>query len=367
MDEVFPFGFPGATAFYLALYVATFAVHHAFMHYVVAGSLYVAWATVAPGGEKEARANQPLACLLRDWLPFALSAAITAGVAPLLFVQIVYPRHFYTANLLLGWRWMMVVPVLIAAFYLLYVIKSSAVHKWPLPARGALVAFNAALFLFVGFCWTANNLIAADSDRWAEIYATGSVSLSVSAVVLRTLIWLGIAFSSLAAIAGWQIDALNHNGDAPAAFEARRLAIGALGGLTVAAIAALVYVMRSPETVRNLVLGRFALPYVIVAGLGAAVQASVWVQTLRAGLTRSLLAIATLAWVVTLLSASAVRETIRLATTDLAPLFPKHADASQMGGLSVFLIFTVLNTAIIVGCVRLVRRGIAEGASKTDV
>lgn len=360
MESVFPFGFPGATAFYLALYAATFAVHHAFMHYVVAGSLYVAWATVAPGKEALLRADQPLACLLRDWLPFALSAAITAGVAPLLFVQIVYPRHFYTANLLLGWRWMIVVPVLIAAFYLLYVIKSTALPKWPLAARGAVVILTSALFLFVGFCWTANNLVAAASDRWTEVYATGAVGLDVPAVILRTLIWLGIAFSSLAAIASWQVDALNHRGEAPAAFEARRLAKGALGGLTVAAVAGLIYVVRSPEPVRALVFGQFALPYVILAALGAAAQAGVWIQVLRAGLNRTLLLVALTAWIATLLGASAVRETIRLATTDLAALFPKHADASQMGGFSVFLIFTVINAAIIAGCVRLVRRALAQ-------
>jgi hypothetical protein len=360
MDDLFPFGFPGATAFYLLLYVATFAVHHAFMHYVVAGSLYIAWATLAPGKEATPRADQPLACLLRDWLPFVLSAAITAGVAPLLFVQIVYPRHFYTANLLLGWRWMIVVPVLIAAFYLLYVIKSKALPKWPLAARGAVVVFTAVLFLFVGFCWTANNLVAAASERWPDVYATGNVSLSVPSVILRTLIWLGIAFSSLAAIAGWQIDAMNRHGDAPDSFEARRLAFVALGGLAISGIAAMVYIAILPEEVRTLLLSRFAFAYVVLAAIGAGVQAGVWTQTLRRGLNRTLLLIALAAWIVTLLCASVVREAIRLATTDIAALFPRHADASEMGGLSVFLIFTVINTAIIAGCVVLVRRGLAQ-------
>ena len=48
-----------------------------------------------------AEKSDPLAAPLRDWLPFVLSAAITAGIAPLLFVQILYQRAFYTANLLL--------------------------------------------------------------------------------------------------------------------------------------------------------------------------------------------------------------------------------------------------------------------------
>src|SRR5665213_3159326 len=120
MNELFPFGLPWPTVFYLTLYLLTFILHQAFMHYVLAGSMYVAWATIWPGRGPVPLTEQPLAAVLRDWMPFLLSAAITAGVAPLLFIQIVYQHQFYTANLLLWWRWMIVVPVLIIAFYLLY-------------------------------------------------------------------------------------------------------------------------------------------------------------------------------------------------------------------------------------------------------
>ena len=99
MDSMFPFGFPGPTAFYLTLLVLTFALSQALMHYVLAGCLYVAWATMWPGKGGVPRDQQPLAATLRDWMPFLLGAAITAGVAPLLFIQIVYQRQFYTANL----------------------------------------------------------------------------------------------------------------------------------------------------------------------------------------------------------------------------------------------------------------------------
>jgi len=38
MNAPFPFGFPGATAFYLTLYVVTLLIHVAFMNYVLAGA-----------------------------------------------------------------------------------------------------------------------------------------------------------------------------------------------------------------------------------------------------------------------------------------------------------------------------------------
>ncbi|HEY2760898.1 MAG TPA: hypothetical protein VGI75_09145, partial [Pirellulales bacterium] len=95
MDQVFPFGLPWPTELYTTLYVLTFALHQALMHYVLAGSLYVAWTLAFPGTGAISRSQRPIAAALRDWMPFALGAAITAGVAPLLFVQILYQREFY--------------------------------------------------------------------------------------------------------------------------------------------------------------------------------------------------------------------------------------------------------------------------------
>ena len=134
MDTLFPFGFPFATAFYLTIYLATLMVHIVFMNYVLAGSAYLAFDTVLQGNGKS---ENPIAALLRDWMPFMISAAITAGIAPLLFLQILYQQHFYTANLLLFYRWMVILPVMLVGFYLAYLLKSKLVRQWPLVARVA--------------------------------------------------------------------------------------------------------------------------------------------------------------------------------------------------------------------------------------
>ena len=42
MSLPFPFGFPAATQLYLVLLVATLLVHMIFMHYVLAGTAYLA-------------------------------------------------------------------------------------------------------------------------------------------------------------------------------------------------------------------------------------------------------------------------------------------------------------------------------------
>ena len=149
MSDIFPFAFETSLSFYLIVYALTWGLHVVFMSYVLAGSCFLASATLFPGTAQPDRTQQPLARILREWLPFMLSGAITAGVAPLLFVQIIYRQEFYTANLLLGWRWLMVVPVLVVAFYLLYLMKSKLISDWSLAARCGLAVGIAGSFLFV--------------------------------------------------------------------------------------------------------------------------------------------------------------------------------------------------------------------------
>jgi hypothetical protein len=63
--------------------------------------------------------------MLKNLLPFMLGLGITAGVAPLLFLQLLYQHRFYSANLILGPRWGAVVPALITGFYALYLVKAT--------------------------------------------------------------------------------------------------------------------------------------------------------------------------------------------------------------------------------------------------
>jgi len=362
MESVFPIGFPLPTAFYLTLYVLTFAVHHAFMHYVAAGSLYLSYATifgVRKGSEDSPGAIEPL---IRDWMPFLLSAAITAGVAPLLFVQIVYPRHFYTANLLLSWRWMLLVPVLIAAFYLLYLIKSSMLAKRSWLVNALVVAGTSGCFLFVGFCWTANHLLANNEGQWPDVYASNAIPLPAMAILLRTLVWVGGSFATLATILGWQLHFTQQDrSDDATSGDVRRLALMSIGGLSVAAIAALAYVFVLDETERGRVLGAFAVPYLVVAIGGVMGQIRLWVMLYRhSQLSAGWLSMVSLCCALTLVATSVLRESIRLSAIDVSQLYARHADAAEIEGLWLFLAFAVINAGLIAQCIRLVRRGLAS-------
>ncbi|MBA3539010.1 MAG: hypothetical protein H0T79_05230, partial [Deltaproteobacteria bacterium] len=147
----------GLESIWLALYLLTWALHAVFVSYVAVGTGYAL-----------VRRATPLAAQVRDRLPFMLGCGITAGVAPLLFIQLLYQRRFYTGNLLLGPRFMAVVPALILGFYALYVAKSS--EKW----RKLALGLGLGAFLFVAWSWTELHQIMMNDAAWKELYATGT-------------------------------------------------------------------------------------------------------------------------------------------------------------------------------------------------
>jgi len=303
--------------------------------------------------------DAPLAAILRDWLPFAVSAAITAGVAPLLFVQIVYPQNFYTANLLLSWRWMIVIPTLIAAFYLLYLLKSKTLRRWPYAARAAIGVATAACFLFVAFCWTANHLLSIAPEAWPTVYETQDVTPVLRFVVPRLLLWAGGAFAAMSTIAGWQLFVANRRGkvsDVQLGGEITKLACAALGGLIVSVAAGSAVLALSQGRERELLFGPIALPYVVVAIVAAAAQAVLWGVVWRLGRCSCvLLSGVTAACVIAIVCVAAARESFRLAHVDITRLYPAHDRSMEVGGFFAFAAFLVLNLALIAACLWLAR------------
>lgn len=302
----------------LALYLATLALHFAFIGYVVAGTGYVLVQALR-------RRADAVADTVRDRLPFMLGAAITAGVAPLLFVQLLYQRRFYTANLIAGPRWLAIVPALIAGFYALYLAKATA------RGRRAMLAFALACFAFVAWSWSElHRLMLADEARWRDMYAAGTRVFVDAALPPRALAIAGAMTTMFATIAAWS------TGAGPR----RTLAALALAGRAVSLAGAL----------------WLAAPGVALAGpasiwLGAliaaaAVEAAAWLGVRRAGSDRAL-AVATAAGTAALLAALVVREAPRLALLEPSPV--------EHGGAIVFALTAAVAIAAIGWVVRVAR------------
>ena len=358
MDRVFPFGFPFPTAFYLTLYVVTLVIHVVFMNYVLAGGGYLAVGSFLGSRRDANNATGDATSILRDWMPFAVSATITAGVAPLLFLQILYQRDFYSANLLLFHRWMSIVPVLIVGFYLSYLYKGRTIGHRSAVWRTVIGVVAFACYFFTAYSWTENHLLSQRRDIWPVFYASERMMYFTPSLWLRLGLWVSGSVATMVTIVSWQLwFARRHGGDVREG-EARRAATLALCGIGVSVACAAAYTAALGDGVFKVVTGALGAPYLVAAMVGLAVQAAVWIAQRRSQEFRGgFLAFASAGALLSIIGMTVVREAIRLAGTDVATLYPQHAADLSVGGLPVFLAFFAINAVVVGLCFRLVHRG----------
>lgn len=353
MDRVFPFGFPSATAWYLTLYVLTLVVHVVFMHYVLAGTAWMAVSSIMRQRESS------MVRILRAWMPAALSAAITAGVAPLLFVQILYKHSFYSANLLLFNRWMSILPVLIVGFYLLYLAKSRRVMGWPVVLRTAVLLAAFGCFAFTGYSWTENHILSLRGSQWPDVFVQDSLFYSNREILPRLALWFAGSVATLVTMVGWQ---LRHEqqrtiDDSEMQTPPRIPAMAALVGIGISMVFGIVCFVSLDSYGRSAVTDASAIGYLLLATGGLGLQGYAWWRQ-RADATwqRRWLGLATAGTLVTIIGMSVVRECLRISRLDFPSLYAEHDAAAGKSGLFVFLLFTVINAIAIAWCIWIVGR-----------
>ena len=311
-----------ASPTWLVLYLLTFALHVVLISYVLAGTAY---AFVQALRRKE----DAVADRARDLLPFMLGLGITAGVAPLLFLQLLYQRQFYTANLLLGPRWGAVVPALIVGFYALYLAKATAVVRW----RRVALALALVCFTFVAWSWTEIHLLMQDQPAWRAMYAASDRLYAQSGVLPRLLLWLGAMATLFATVAAWWA----------AAPDRPRLAVIAIGGRLLSALAVGLLVLGDAEVIS----AAHGWLYLMFAAVAIELVAWIWTWRSPAGVGLTLV---TGAGTAALLAGVVVREAPRLAAIE-AP----RAAALEASGFPVFALTAVLGITLIAWVVRSIR------------
>jgi hypothetical protein len=131
----------------------TFLLHVIPMNLVIGGSLIALINRIKSGGEKNSFPYRT-AELISRWLPVLIAATVTFGVAPLLFVQVLYGRLLYTSSILMGWIWLSVIPLLILAYYSAYYLAVK--KKQNLSRSRFIAALSSFLFVLIGIIFTAN-------------------------------------------------------------------------------------------------------------------------------------------------------------------------------------------------------------------
>jgi hypothetical protein len=152
---------PGLMWFLLML---TFFIHLLGMNFVLGGSL-IALAARARGNDDATK----LARRFGKAMPVVVAATVTFGVAPLLFLQVLYGRLFFSSSVLMAWVWLAVVPLLILAYYGTYAI---AIRGEKTGGRGTLAIAGgvAAIFVTIAFIYSNNMSLMLRPERFLGMY-----------------------------------------------------------------------------------------------------------------------------------------------------------------------------------------------------
>ncbi|MEN8258536.1 MAG: hypothetical protein ABFS09_11805 [Thermodesulfobacteriota bacterium] len=97
-------------------------------------------------------------------LPFGIAFTVNFGVAPFLFLQVIYGHFIYTSSVLMAWVWLSVIALLLIGYYGVYIYGA----KWERlgTARGYVSGVVACCFLLIAFIFENNMTLMMEPARW---------------------------------------------------------------------------------------------------------------------------------------------------------------------------------------------------------
>jgi hypothetical protein len=161
---------PVASGWIRSLLMLTFPMHLLFMNAML-GSTVIAIHARLKGDETGIALSRALSAII----PYLVAFTVNLGVAALLFTQVLYGQFFYTSSILMAAFWLAVIPLLLTAYYLLYL------HDFrfdSLGRRAALVAAAALLlFLAIAFFYTNNMTLMLAPREWSGYFRNSAGTL----------------------------------------------------------------------------------------------------------------------------------------------------------------------------------------------
>jgi hypothetical protein len=162
-----PTPLPAPAWLFQVLLLVTFFVHIAFLNVTLGGTLLATThALLAKGQDAPGRR---LGRLMASLLPASVSFTVTMGVAPLLFIQLLYGQVFYAATVLIGWIWLAVVPLIVVAYYSVYLYKFEVGAPG---GRTGWLGLAGLCFIAVAAIQTLVNVLQLTPPRWVAVAST---------------------------------------------------------------------------------------------------------------------------------------------------------------------------------------------------
>ena len=174
---------PAAWGWFQFLLLLTLPFHLLAMNAMVGSAglaLYARFRTDEP--------SRRLAHELAKILPFLVAFTVNFGVAPLLFNQVLYGHFLYVSSILMAVFWLAVIPLLILAYYALYLydFRFNSLGK----AGTIFLALSLLIFFVIAFIYTNNMTLMLLPAQWVNYFHNASgtlLNLSDPTLVARYL------------------------------------------------------------------------------------------------------------------------------------------------------------------------------------
>lgn len=141
------------------LLLLTFFLHIVTMNIMV-GCGFIALVKQLANPEK----NREFCRDVSEKLTYSIAFTVNFGVAPLLFLQVLYGHFMYTSSVIMGAYWLSIVFFLIAAYYLAYLYKFKF-DAWAV-RQNWLLGSSLAIMLLIGFFFTNNITLMQTPETW---------------------------------------------------------------------------------------------------------------------------------------------------------------------------------------------------------
>ncbi|SIN91258.1 hypothetical protein [Halodesulfovibrio marinisediminis] len=162
-----PEAIPVAAGCLEGLLIVTFALHIILINSVLGGAIVCSVRSVV---NKNSIAIKKIAKVL----PSLFALAINLGVAPLLFIQILYGQYMYTSSILMAMYWLSVFFLAIFAYYALYVFAG----RYGGHAKVSMSIFlSSVAMLCIGLVFSNNMTLMLRPDMWFAYFASSGGTL----------------------------------------------------------------------------------------------------------------------------------------------------------------------------------------------
>ena len=154
-----PDAIPVPWGWFYILLMLTFLLHLLVMNAMLGGGIIAFLSCFQKKGE-----NQLIAREFSYKWPYTVAFAVNMGVAPLLFVQVLYGHFIYSSSVLMAVFWLSIIGLLILAYYSVYVFD----FKFETLGGGKayFAGFSVLALLVIAFFFINNMTLMVQPERW---------------------------------------------------------------------------------------------------------------------------------------------------------------------------------------------------------